>query len=142
MNDVPIPPGWTVEESGPGPAHHAVRDPADPGTPRLASHGEHAPGTSMRRWLDEVVAGLARTMDDWLLIDAGPAPVAGTRGFRVLGCSAPPGAPARVHESWCTVRDGHRYTLTLTARVRDYDAVTDAVSGAVRDWRPAPEDAA
>lgn len=136
MGEVPLPAGWVGTRRLPGQVWSAVLDPAEPSAARLVARVEFAPSTSLRRWREEIVTGLERSVEDWLLLDVGPATVAGERGFRVLGCAGPTGAPARVHETWCTVRDRHRCTVALTAGVRTYDDVIDAVTAAVRDWSP------
>ncbi|SDB82877.1 hypothetical protein GA0111570_10459 [Raineyella antarctica] len=136
MSRAPIPAGWTAAPPRAGRPASVLLDQADPGTARLVAHTEFATSTSMSEWRDHVVEGLGRSVADWLLVDVGPARVAGARGFRVLGASSPNGGTARIHETWGVVRDRHRCTVTLTCRVGAYDDIIDAVSAAVRDWHP------
>ena len=136
MGQVPVPAGWVEGARQPGRAASVLRDRSDPESARLVAHTDFAVSTSLGGWRDLVVEGLARSVEDWLLIDVGPARIAGTRGFRVLGCSSPPGRPARVHETWCAVRDRHRCSVTLTAAVRDYDDIIDSVASAIGEWAP------
>lgn len=135
----PAPAGWVATPSGAGSDLAYVRDPEDPASPRLVSHVEFAASLSVRGWRDRVVEGLARTLEDWVLVDVGPVRVAETRGFQVVGCSTPPGRPARMHHSWCAIRQGQRCSVTLTCRVDVYDDIVDEVAAAVRDWQPVPE---
>lgn len=136
MGRRPVPAGWTEDPRSPDRGVYVLREASDAEAPRLVSRVEFAASASLRSWRDEVVDGLARSMEDWLLIDVGPARIAGTRGFRVLGASAPAGRRARVHETWCAILDRHRCSVTLTAGVRDYDDLVDEVAAAVRDWQP------
>lgn len=132
----PVPAGWVQGPGRPGQVPALVVDPLDPLSPRLTAHLEHAGSLSLSRWRDSVVEGLGRTLEDWLLVDVGPSRVAGARGFHVVGCSTPAGRPARIHQSWCTVRHGNRCTVSLTCPVAAYDDLVDAVTAAVRDWSP------
>ena len=76
MGQVPVPAGWVEDPRQPGLAACVLRDRADPQSARLVAHTDFAATTSLGGWRDQVVEGLARSVEDWLLIDVGPA---GTR---------------------------------------------------------------
>lgn len=102
---------------------------------------ELPPGVALDAWQASAEELLARTLDDFLLVDRERLELDGRAVVRRLGHHAVEGTQAVTLEQWAMVRESVGYTLSASVGTLAYDSLADLFAEMGRTLRPASDEA-